>query len=204
MVDSGYVPLVFSACLMTLMLTWIRGAKILAEQESEAELPIGVLLSQLKENPPKKIGGIGLFIGADPDVAPAALVNSLRHFRIIHEKVAVITVEKIRDPFVKKEERVWVEELIDGFFRIKVRFGYLDEPDLSETLRQCSNPSFDWDLKSVSYVLSRRMVFLSDHSVMPGWQRRLFLFLLRNAEGATEYLKLPPKQIMEISMRMEI
>lgn len=204
MVDSGYVPLVFSAFLMTLMLTWIRGAKILAEQESEAELPIGVLLRQLKENPPKKIGGIGLFIGADPDVAPAALVNSLRHFRIIHEKVAVITVEKIRDPFVKKEERVWVEELIDGFFRIKVRFGYLDEPDLSETLRQCSNPSFDWDLKSVSYVLSRRIVFLSDHSVMPGWQRRLFLFLLRNAEGATEYLKLPPKQIMEISMRMEI
>ena len=204
MVDSGYVPLVFSAFLMTLMLTWIRGAKILAKQESEAELPIGVLLSQLKENPPNKIGGIGLFIGGDPDVAPAALVNSLRHFRIIHEKVAVLIVEKTRDPYVNLDQRVWAEELVDGFFRIRVRFGYLDEPDVSETLRQCRSLSFDWDLKSVSYVLSRRIVFLSDRSAMPGWQRRLFLFLLRNAEEATEYLKLPPNQIMEISMRMEI
>ena len=189
---------------MTLMLTWIRGAKILAEQESRAELPIGVLLKQLRENPPKKIGGVAIFLSDDPEIAPAALVNSLKHFRTIHEKVAILTVEKTRDPYIADKNRVRVEQLSEGFFRLKVRFGYLDEPDLSETLRQCERLSFDWDANSVSFVLSRRIVYISDRSAMPGWQKRLFLFLLRNAEQATEYLNLPPNQIMEISMRMEI
>lgn len=204
MIDSGYVPLMLSGFLMTLMLTWIRGAKILAEQESLAELPIGVLLKQLRENPPKKIGGVALFLADDPEIAPAALVNSLKHFRTIHENVAVLIVEKSREPYVADINRVKFEQLSEGFYRIRVRFGYLDEPDLSETLRQCERISFDWDANSVSYVLSRRIVCLSDRPAMPGWQKKLFLFLLRNAEQATEYLKLPPNQIMEISMRMEI
>ena len=204
MIDSGYLPLMFSGFLMTLMLTWIRGAKILAEQESQAELSVGVLLKQLRENPPKKIAGVALYLSDDPEIAPAALVNSLKHFRSIHDKVAILTVEKAHDPYIADKKRVRFEQLSEGFFCIKVRFGYLDVPDLSKALRQSERIPFDWDVNSISYVLSRRIVCLSDRPAMPGWQKKLFLLLLRNAEQATEYLKLPSNQIMEISMRMEI
>ncbi len=202
--EGGFVPLLIAAGFMISMWTWTRGTRILFEKTRRNDIPLGDLLRSLEKKPPHRVPGAAVFLTSDPETTPGALMHSLKHYKVLHEKNVMLTVVTSNAPRVPREEQVAMEQINGDFARIIMKFGYMDEPNVPRALVQCRKMGWKFDIMSTSFFLSRRAIRVAATSEMPRWQDNLFILLARNASDASAYFHIPTGRVVEIGTQISI
>ncbi|MDO8986229.1 potassium transporter Kup [Cypionkella sp.] len=202
--DGGYVPLALAALVICVMLTWRQGTAVLVRKEHEAEVALTTILRQIETKPIPVIPGTAIYLTSSPDTAPVALMHSLKHFKSLHAQNVILTIVTATIPRVAIEDRVQMEEINPRFRRITLTYGYMEDPNVPEGLILCRKLGWKFDIMSTSFLLSRRSLKLSSKSTLPGWQRRVFIFMARNAAGASDYFHIPAGRVVEIGTQVNL
>jgi len=202
--EGGWVPLALGGVVMMLMYTWRRGSKLLFEKTHKQEIPLTDLISMLEKHPPQRVPGTAVFLTSNPDFAPTALMHSLKHYKVLHQKNVILTVENAPMPRVDEEERVRLEDLSETFSRIVLRFGFMETPNIPKALAIARKHGWQFDIMSTSFFLSRRALKPAVHSGMPRWQDHLFIRLSRAANDATDYFQIPTGRVVEVGTQVTV
>ena len=202
--QGGWVPLLIAAIIITIMLTWRRGARILAEKTRRLETPIDSLIESLEKRELCRVPGTAVFLTADPDSAPTALLHSLKHYKVLHQNNVVLTMITETTPRVPLAERVSIEPLGGSFQRVLLRFGFMETPNVPKALGLARKEGLTFDIMSTSFFLSSRSVRMDPRSGMRPWQDRIFILLARNADDASSYFQLPTDRVVEIGTQVSV
>jgi KUP system potassium uptake protein len=203
-VEGGWVPLALGGLVMLVMYTWRRGTKILYDKTRRLETPLEDLVRMLERKPPQRVPGTAVFLTSDPKSAPTALMHSLKHYKVLHEKNVIISVETTHTPRVEADKRVRIEQVGTTFMRIMLRFGYMETPNIPRALAIARKLGWQFDIMSTSFFLSRRALRPAPHSGMPRWQDRLFIWLARSANDATDYFQIPTDRVVEVGTQVTV
>ena len=203
-VEGGWMPLALGALVMTTMYTWRRGSRLLFEKTRRQETPLESLVKSLEKKPPVGVPGTAVFLTSDPNSAPTALLHSLKHYKVLHEKNVILTVETADTPRVDTAERVRIQPIGKTFLRVVLRFGFMETPNVPKALAIARKSGWQFDIMSTSFFLSRRLLKPAAKSGMPRWQDRLFIGLTRIANDATDYFQIPTGRVVEVGTQVTI
>jgi KUP system potassium uptake protein len=204
--DGGWFPLAIGAVMFVAMTTWRRGREILHERLRSASVPLEPFLESLFRDPPRRVAGTGIFMTATPDSTPSALLHNLNHNKVLHQRVVFLTVQFRDVPWVPFTERVKLENLGHGCWRVALRYGFMNRPDVERGLELCGALGLEFDMMETSFFLSREKIVPvgGRGGGMALWRERLFAFMARNAGSVTDYFNIPPNRVIELGTRVEI
>ena len=201
--SGGFAPLLIAAACITIMWTWTRGARLLAEQ-TKRETSLVSLFETLSHAAPPKVRGTAVFLTADPEAAPAALMHNLKHNQVLHESIIILTVKIDPAPHVPDSEIVAIDSVLPNVKRVTLTFGYRDTPNVGRALSFARKQGLAFDVMTTSFFVSRRSIMPSSRSGMPLWQDYLFIFLARNAADATEFFHIPVSRVVELGNQVTV
>jgi KUP system potassium uptake protein len=201
---GGYVPVMIAGTLMLMMATWRKGTRVLFEKARRTDVALAELVSMLERSPPHRVKGTAVFLTSDPSTAPSALLHNLKHNKVLHERNIVLTVRSIDRPRTIPEERVSLENLGDSFWRVEMRFGYMEIPNIPRSLALLRKLGFKFDIMATSFFLSRRSIRPAVRSSMPLWQDKLFIALARSASDATDFFQIPTGRVVEVGTQVTL
>jgi KUP system potassium uptake protein len=202
--EGGWVPLALGGLVMLLMYTWRRGSRLLFEKSRKLEFPLADLVAMLEKRPPQRVPGTAVFLTSDPSSAPTALMHSLKHYKVLHEKNVILTIEIAPTPRVDVSERVKLEQISSTFSKVTLRFGFMESPNVPRALAIARKLGWQFDIMSTSFFLSRRALKPAAHSGMPRWQDHLFIALSRTANDATDYFQIPSGRVVEVGTQVTV
>ena len=202
--EGGWMPLALGSMVMLVMYTWRRGSRILTEKTRRLELPLADLIGMLEKKPPVRVPGTAIFLTSDPLSAPTALMHSLKHYKVLHDRNAVLTIESDPMPRVDPADRVRVEAISETFYRIVLRFGFMETPNVPQALGIARKLGWQFDVMSTTFFLSRRTLRPAVTSTMPYWQDLLFITLARSANDATDYFQVPTERVVEVGTQVRV
>jgi KUP system potassium uptake protein len=203
-IEGGWVPLLLGGSLLVVMLTWRRGVRIVTAKTRRLEVPLADLVRTLETKPPHRVSGTAVFLTSDPESSPTALLHSLKHYKVLHERNVILTVLTSDTPHISPRERISIEQISDTFWRISVTYGFAESPNISKALAMARRQGWTYDIMALSFFLSRRSLRAAARSVMPRWQERLFMMLARNSDDATSYFQIPTERVVEIGTPVTI
>ncbi|HUD50396.1 potassium transporter Kup [Parvibaculum sp.] len=202
--EGGWLPIAVGFGLVIVMETWRRGRKLLAEQFLDGAVPLETLLKQAADQKIQRVKGAAVFLTANLDAVPTALLHNLKHNQVLHKRVALLRVSTEDTPRVPLSEQLKVETLPNGFARIEIRHGFMQQVDVPEQLERCRTFGLDFPPMETSYFVSRQTLVHEHSSKMPGWQSQLFILLMDYALSPTEYFQLPPNRVVELGTKTEV
>lgn len=202
--EGGWMPLMLGGGMVTAMYSWRRGTAVLAAKTAKLQVPLATLVRTLERSPPHRASGTAVFLTGNPDHAPTALLHNLKHNKVLHERNVVLTVDYAETPHVSPDERVVIAPLGDSFFRIKLRFGFMEVPNIPEALALARKAGWQFEIMSTSFFVSRRSLRIAARSEMPLWQDQLFIGLASGASDATDYFRIPTGRVVEIGAQVAI
>jgi KUP system potassium uptake protein len=203
--DGGWFPLVVAALGLTIMATWWRGRRLLADLRIRDSLPLDSFVAGLKSEWPTRIPGTAVFMTSSVDLVPNALLHTLKHYGVLHERVVLMTVQTDDIPHVANDQRVEIRELDKGFVTVHVRYGFMDQPSIPRALVQCRLRNLRLDLMETSFIVGREKLIPAKRSPLaPRWRQRLFILLSNNMLGATEFFGIPPGRAIEVGGHTEV
>jgi KUP system potassium uptake protein len=201
--DGGWFPLLMGFIIFTLLTTWARGRRLMIERMREAAMPIQVFVRSAV-NSATRVPGTAVFMTSTPDGVPHALLHNLKHNKVLHERVVLLTV-KIEDvPYVDTGKRVWYEDIGQGFYRLVIRYGFMEDPDVPAALKFATGCGPTFKMMDTSFFLARQTLIASSRPGMAIWREKLFAWMLRNAESAMEFFRLPTNRVVELGSQVEI
>jgi KUP system potassium uptake protein len=204
LMEGAWVPLLFAITVVTLILTWRRGTRILANKTRKTEVPLEALLKSLERKPPHIVPGTAVFLTSDPAFTPTALLHNLKHNKVLHEQNVVLTIITEDTPRVRDEDRVTISPVSEHFKRVALRFGYMETPNVPKALAIARKLGWQFDIMSTSFFLSRRALKPAAHSGMPIWQDRVFIALAKSASDATDFFQIPTGRVVEVGTQVTV
>ncbi|HEX8693875.1 MAG TPA: potassium transporter Kup [Longimicrobium sp.] len=201
---GGWFPLAVAAVIFTLMTTWKKGRGILATRLHANTLPFDFFLHDVETSKPRRVPGTAVFMYGAADGTPPALLHNLVHNKVLHERVVLLTVEVEEIPTVDDEERVRVTPLKHGFFRVVIRYGFTEDPDIPAALQLAKAKGLEFRPMETSYFLGRETLIPSRKPGMAMWREHLFSVMSRNARPATSFFGLPPNRVVELGAQIEL
>lgn len=202
--DGGWFPLVIAGGVFTIMTTWRTGRELLADHLRKNYRPLTQFVQFIKGQKIQRVPGTAIFMVADRDATPPALLHNLKHNKILHERVIVLTVLTKEVPYVSVEDRITVTEHEEGFVRVLACYGFMQLPDVKTILRRCSDMGIDVKMEDVTFFLGLETLIPTHHPGMALWRERLFVLMSRNAHRATAFFRIPPDRVIEVGMQLEI
>jgi len=203
--DGGWFPLVLGLVIFTLMTTWKRGREILGAKLREASMDLKDLLESFQgEHAPVRVPGTAVFMTGNPEGSPPALLHNLKHNKVLHEQVVLLTILSEDVPHATGEERVTVEPLELGFVRVIARYGFMENPSIPDILKRCREKGLQFQLMSTSFFLGRETLIPSKKPGMAIWREALFAWMSRNARSATAFFRIPPNRVVELGTQVEL
>lgn len=200
--QGGWVPAVVAAIVAGLMTIWIQGRHRLAEKTRRDEVPLAFLVENLAKKKPTIVPGTAVFLTSDIEGAPTALLHSLKHYKVLHEHNVILTIVTAETPRVPDEEKVTIDAYNDLFYRVVVKFGFIETPNIPKALALARKLGWKFDIMSTSFFLSRRSLKPSVKGGMPIYLDRVFIALAKNATDATEYFHIPTGRVVEIGTQV--
>jgi KUP system potassium uptake protein len=201
--QGGWFPLLIGLGSFTLLTTWKRGRQLLMRKMSELCMPLRQFLPSL-DSDIHRAHGTAVFMTGNRDGVPAALLHNLSHNQVLHERILLVTVATEEHPTVKDSERLELTNLGKGFYRLVVKYGFMEEPDIPAALKQCASLGLDIDPMTTSYFLSRETIIPSLQPGMALWREHLFKQMSKNANSATEFFHIPTDRVVELGTQVEI
>jgi KUP system potassium uptake protein len=202
--DGGWFPVAMGLALFVAMTTWSRGRDILVHTIRSDGLELKGFIDVLDQQPPQLAMRTAIYPVTNPDTVPQALLHNLKHNQVLHEKNVVLNVVFEEIPFVAPSDRIHIEQLGDRFWRVSVRYGFMDKPDVPRALQDCSAKGLHIPEFETSYFLSRETVVSTPGSGMAQWREKLFATMSRNAGGVVEFFHLPDNAVVELGTRVQI
>jgi KUP system potassium uptake protein len=202
--QGGWLPLFIGAVVFTLMTTWKTGRKLVAERLSARAYPLEEFMAALAAIPPTRVVGTAVFMTAQPRGTPPALAHNLRYNKVLHEHVIILTVTTAPTPHVREEDRLTVEPMGRGMFNVKVRYGFMEDPNVPEALLRARALGLEMTPHDVVYFLGRETIIVTRREGMALWREKLFVLMARNAVRATAFFRLPPERVVELGVQVEM
>jgi KUP system potassium uptake protein len=202
-IEGGWFPLVVGAVVFTLMSTWRRGRQLLIERTSEDNPPLARFIAELDPSRMPRVRGTAVYLATRHDTVPYAMMDNLRHNKVLHERVVILTVVTERAPSVAEADRIETEEVGRGIWRMTVRFGFAEQPSLPSVLAAHA-AEFPIELGETSFFVGRELPVPSLRPGIAVWREKLYAFLTRNAVSAWEYFQIPPKRVVELGTQIEL
>lgn len=200
--DGGWFPLAFALVLFLLMSTWKRGRELLKLRRDQDAMPLDEFARGLTHSDIPVTPGTAVYLTPHPDQVPHALLHSLKHFKSLHERVVILNVAFSDQPFVPTHRRVQVESLNARLHRVRVRFGFMDKPDLTKTLRTCAGKGMPCAPEDTTFILGRETLIARKRADMAWWREKLFIGLARNAGSLADYFNLPTNRVVELGAQV--
>jgi KUP system potassium uptake protein len=201
---GGYIPVVLACIIQFLAMTWIRGRQLLAQGIRERTVSLADFLEEIEAHPPVRVSGTAVFMTGSKDGAPLPLVNNLKHNKVMHERVIFITFTTKEVPHVPLVDRIAIEEIKHGLWRVVVKIGFMDDANVQAILRQCCALGLWVNLSDTTFFLGREIILASRKRGMALWREKLFAFMGRNAQSPAAFFNIPPSQVIEVGMQVEI
>ncbi len=204
LLDGAWVPLLFGVVVAVMIWTWRRGAAILVAKTRRIEVPLLDLIKSLEKRPPHIVKGTAVFLTSDPSFVPTALMHNLKHNKVLHEHNVILTIETAETPRVDPAERVKMETISEKFSTVRLRFGFMESPNVPKALVIARKLGWQFDIMATSFFVSRRSLKPSAQSGMPLWQDHLFIAMSRSANDATDYFQIPTGRVVEVGTQVTI
>jgi KUP system potassium uptake protein len=204
LLEGAWVPLLFGLVMALLIWTWRRGSAILTAKTRRIEVPLQDLIKSLEKRPPHIVKGTAVFLTSDPSFVPTALLHNLKHNKVLHENNVILTIETAHTPRVDLSERVRMESVSERFSTVRLRFGFMESPNVPKALVIARKLGWQFDIMSTSFFVSRRSLKPSAQSGMPRWQDHLFIAMSRSANDATDYFQIPTGRVVEVGTQVTI
>jgi KUP system potassium uptake protein len=202
--EGAWVPLLFGLAMAIMIWTWRRGAAILISKTRRTEVPLRDLIKSLEKRPPHVVKGTAVFLTSDPNFVPTALLHNLKHNKVLHEHNVILTIETAQTPRVDLADRVRMESISDKFATVRLRFGFMESPNVPKALVIARKLGWQFDIMATSFFVSRRSLKPAAQSGMPQWQDHLFIALSRSANDATDYFQIPTGRVVEVGTQVTI
>ena len=204
--DGGWFPLTIGSLIFIMLITWKRGRTLMFRRMSEQGIPLKPFLEGLEAHPPQRVSGTAIFMTSTPDSVPHALLHNLKHNKVIHDRTVFLTIVTHDVPRVPLEDRIQVQHLIKGFYKIEAWYGFTEQPDIDEILSSCRvRQGLDFDVMETSFFLSRETVIpTAETPGMAYWRDHLFAWMSRNAIRATDFFNIPANRVVELGTHIEI
>jgi KUP system potassium uptake protein len=202
--EGAWVPLLFGLAVAAMIWTWRRGAAILVAKTRRIEVPLLDLIKSLEKRPPHIVKGTAVFLTSDPSFVPTALMHNLKHNKVLHEQNVILTIETAQTPRVDPSERVKMDTISEKFSTVRLRFGFMESPNVPKALVIARKLGWQFDIMATSFFVSRRSLKPSAQSGMPLWQDHLFIAMSRSANDATDYFQIPTGRVVEVGTQVTI
>jgi len=201
--DGGWFPLAVGAVVFTMLTTWARGRRLMRARMAEVELPLDIF-ARSAHSSTQRVPGTAIFMSAATSGVPSALLHNIKHNKVLHERVVVLTVNIAEVPYVDPEERFEISDLGQGFYRLVLNYGFMEETDIPGALREVEMCGGPFDMMKTSFFLSRQTLITSKKPGMSIWREKLFAWLLRNAATPMDFFRLPTNRVVELGSQLEI
>lgn len=207
---GGWVPLVVGLIVYMLMTTWQKGRQVLFRRLKERSMPIEEFLQKLLREPPLRAPGTAIYMTGDPWGVPVPLLHNLKHNKVLHQRVAILTIQTREVPFVSKKDRISIQEVIPNMYRILAYYGFMEIPKMKHILEACRQKDIHFNVSETTFVLGRETIIADkaqnrpDEPGMPHWRERLFAIMSKNAQRPTAFFRIPPNQVIEVGIQVEI
>lgn len=203
--SGGWFPLVVAAILLVVMTTWRQGRRVLSNLMKHRTLPVDLFLESVKREGPVRVPGLAVYMHSDPDVTPPALLHNLKHNKVLHERVLLLSVRVHEIPAVGREDRITVEDVGHGIQRAVVHYGFAQDPHIPAALALAKAKGLiEFKPMVTTYFLGQEHLIADPEPPMRLWRARLFAVLSRNAAGATDFFQLPPNRVVELGTQLKI
>ncbi len=200
--DGGWFPLVFGLAVFTLLTTWKRGRELLSERLAADAMGLRPFLASLGESDVARVPGTAVFMTPDPESVPHAMLHSLKHYKVLHEQVVILSVRVFDIPYVPEVDRVEVHRLSGNFAQVVVQYGFKDEPDIPAALALAAEAGLTLDMMDTSFFLGRETLIPTLRSSMPYWRTLIFIAMFRNAGSATAFFRIPSNRVVELGSQV--
>jgi KUP system potassium uptake protein len=201
---GGWLPLVIAWVLFTMMTTWKTGRRILADRLTARAIPLEDFMAAVEAHPPVRVPGTSVFMTAQPRGTPPALAHNLRHNKVLHEYVVILTVTTQPVPHVADEDQVTVQPLGRNVFNVAVRYGFMQDPHVPEALALAREKGLVMDQEDITFFLGRETIIVTKRPGMALWREKLFVLMARNAVRATAFFRLPAERVVELGVQVEM
>lgn len=211
--DGGWFPLVIAAIIIVMMTTWKKGRRILYEHLKSGELPLEKFMqdvgthAEVQESKVKRVSGNAIYMYSNPSATPPALLHNIKHNKVIHENVIILSVQNTEEqPYVSGEERIQVESLGEGFHRMVIKNGFAQSVNIPQLLKEVETSNLSFNLNETTFFLGKERVIPSSkkHSKMMKWRDHLFGVMVRNQQPATAFFNLPPNRVVELGAQIKL
>lgn len=201
---GGWFPLVIGVIGFVIMATWKRGRELMAARLSNAEFPVERFIQSIVETGQQRASGTGVYLYSRAGATPPTLITNLRHHEVLHEKIVLVSIEIGSHPRVPQARRSTVHDLGDGFYQVKLLYGFMQHPDVPYDLKNIVSTEFGFDDSKATYFLGKETVLATDLPGMAIWRERLFSVMHRNASSAGTFFNLPHDQVVEVGIQVAI
>jgi KUP system potassium uptake protein len=202
--QGGWFPLVAGAVVFTLLTTWKRGRVLLYSRLRERAVPLDILLADIVAEPPQRVPGTAVFMTPNEGSTPPALAHNLAHNKVLHEQVIFLSILTHEVPVVPPPERVQVKDLGHGFYWVTARYGFMQDPNVPDILERAKGQGVESRLEATTFFLGRETLLATERPGMARWREHVFSFMSRNAQRATAFYKIPPDQVFEVGVQVEM
>jgi KUP system potassium uptake protein len=201
--DGGWFPLLVGAAAFTLLTTWAKGRKLMRDRMSEIGLPLKIFAKSGRSST-ARVPGTAIFMNSASGGTPSALLHNIKHNKVLHERVVVLTVKIADVPYVDAGERCEIEDLGDGFYRLILHYGFMEETDIPTALQRVDMCGGPFDMMQTSFFLSRQTLLSADKPGMAVWREKVFSWMMRNSATPMEFFRLPTNRVVELGSQVEI
>jgi KUP system potassium uptake protein len=202
---GGWFPLVLGVVIFTMMTTWRRGRDLVVREIKQSGLALAPFIENIAEHPPLRVPGTAVFLTANQNSVPHAMLHNLKHNKVLHERNVMLTVDVLETPVADNDERLDIVDMGGGFYGLQVRFGFAEDPNIPLALQRCQAKGLGFDLMDTTFFLSRETIVADVRR--PGmalWRDKLFAFMARNALPATAFFQIPGNRLIELGAQVEI
>jgi len=196
--------MVLGIAVATIMMTWKRGRELLGARMKEHSPPLRPFLENLVKRPPLRVKGTAVFMNSSTSMVPMAMLHNLRHNKVLHERVVFLTVRTRDEPYVDKDERVRIEDLGGGFWRVIAYYGFMETPNIPRLIECCAEKGLPFEMEETSFFLGRESLLVVGLPGMSIWRERLYSFMQNNATKATDFFQIPSNRVVELGTQVEI
>jgi KUP system potassium uptake protein len=200
--DGGWFPLVMGLLTFVILTTWKRGRALVLDRVSADTMPVESFIEAIGDV--QRVQGTGVFMSSNNHIVPHAMLHNLKHNKVLHERVVLLTLRYAQTPTVPDEERLQIKPLGANFYRMDARFGFMEDPDVPKALQLAAKHGLAFDTMSTSFFLSRETLIPSSMPGMAKWRERLFSWMSRNATSAMDFFRIPPNRVVELGTQIEI
>jgi KUP system potassium uptake protein len=201
---GGWFPLVVAGIIFLLMFTWQQGRQIVASKLRQRLIPLDMFVAELLSQMPTRVPGTAVFMSSNPIGTPPALRQNVMHNKVLHQTVVILSVGTTETPRVEDKEHILIEEIGEGFWMIVLKYGFMEEPDVPLALAIVTHPQLSFAADDVSYFLGRETLRSPAKPGMARFRNRLFMWMARNAQTATDFFNLPPDRVVEMGTQVEL